>query len=120
MTNYRRGYTGEKYVERKFEEGGFAVIRSAGSHKVDLVAGRGSDKYCIEVKTGKEKAVLDPESYERLKTFSEKFGCTPLLVFRAGRKWRVICGDKIKPGAYGGDDGIPLKEFLKKISLKGA
>jgi len=74
--NYRKGYRVEREVKRKFEEAGFEVLRSAGSHgKGDLyVEGIGS----IQVKARKRYGIYD------------LFEGADVLVIKADRKEPLV------------------------------
>lgn len=72
---YRRGASAERELIKRLEENGFAVVRSAGSKKVDIVAGNGRKYLCIEVKSTKEdRLYLSDEDIERLTSFAGRFG----------------------------------------------
>ncbi len=80
---YRRGASAERELIKMLEKAGFAVVRSAGSHRVDLVAGNGRDYLCIEVKsTRSERLYLPKEDVERLVSFAERFGGRPILAVK--------------------------------------
>jgi hypothetical protein len=85
--NYRKGYRVEREVKHKFEEAGFKVIRSAGSHGAgDLyVEGLGS----VQVKARKRHGIYD------------LFEGADLLVIKADRKEPLVV--------------IPLKRFLNLL-----
>jgi len=72
---YRKGASAERELIKMLEKEGFAVIRSAGSKKVDLVAGNGRLYLCIEVKSTKgENLYVSREDVDKLTEFAEKFG----------------------------------------------
>ncbi|AHF80156.1 Holliday junction resolvase Hjc [Thermococcus paralvinellae] len=72
---YRKGASAERELIKMLEKEGFAVIRSAGSKKVDIVAGNGKIYLCIEVKSTKgEKLYINEEDIDKLVNFAEKFG----------------------------------------------
>jgi len=83
--NYRKGYRVEREVKRKFEEAGFRVIRSAGSHGAgDLfVEGLGS----IQVKARKNFGLYN------------LFEGADLLVIKADRKEPLVV--------------VPIEKFLE-------
>ncbi|HIQ39131.1 MAG TPA: hypothetical protein EYH53_03895 [Methanothermococcus okinawensis] len=65
------------------ENEGFAVIRSAGSHGVDLIAGKRGDIYAFECKsTSKESFYISRENILKLVVFSETFGAKPYLAVK--------------------------------------
>jgi len=88
--NYRKGYRVEREVKRKFEEAGFRVIRSAGSHGAgDLfVEGLGS----IQVKARKNFGLYN------------LFEGADLLVIKADKKEPLVV--------------IPLNRFLELLRRK--
>ena len=80
---YRRGASAERELIKRLEEEGFAVVRSAGSKKVDIVAGNGRKYLCIEVKSTKsEKLYLTEEDMEKLKSFSRRFGGEAIIAVK--------------------------------------
>ena len=107
---YRRGASAERELIRLLERAGFAVLRSAGSHRVDLVAGNGKIYLCIEVKSIRSERVYIPsEDIEKLVSFAERFGGKPVLAVKfvnvgwhfyfphelrkSGKNYRVDAGD---------------------------
>ncbi|AFK22828.1 Holliday junction resolvase [Pyrococcus sp. ST04] len=96
------------------EKHGFAVVRSAGSKKVDLVAGNGKKFLCIEVKsTKKDKIYIKKEDIERLVSFSRKFGGIPVLAVKfIGNGWKFMNVEKIETIRFSINDGDPLEVFL--------
>ncbi|WP_297506734.1 Holliday junction resolvase Hjc [Thermococcus sp.] len=96
---YRRGANAERELARMLESAGFAVVRSAGSHRVDLIAGNGKLYLCIEVKsTGEERLYIPKEDVEKLISFSERFGGRPLLAVKfRGRGWRFFHPKALSP-----------------------
>ena len=80
---YRRGAKFEWELKRMLEREGFAVVRSAGSHGVDLIAGRRGEIYAFECKsTSKERIYISRESILKLLLFSETFGARPYLALK--------------------------------------
>jgi Holliday junction resolvase len=107
---YRRGASAERELVRILERAGFAVLRSAGSHRVDLVAGDGRNYLCIEVKSTRSKRLyLASEDVEKLVSFAERFGGRAVLAVKfinvgwrfylpgelrkSGKNYRVEVGD---------------------------
>ncbi|NPA47494.1 MAG: Holliday junction resolvase [Thermococci archaeon] len=88
--SYGRGASAERELIKMLERAGFAVVRSAGSKKVDVVAGNGDICLCIEVKSTKgDKLYFRLEDMDKLLDFSERFGCTPVIAVKfVGRGWR--------------------------------
>jgi len=87
---YSRGASAERELIKMLENAGFAVVRSAGSKRVDVVAGNGRLHLCIEVKSTKgRKLYFRIEDMDKLLDFSEKFGCTPVIAVKfVGTGWR--------------------------------
>ncbi|WP_324735892.1 Holliday junction resolvase Hjc [Thermococcus sp. SY098] len=80
---YRKGASAERELIKMLEKGGFAVIRSAGSKKVDIVAGNGKLYLCIEVKsTKREKLYVNGEDVDKLTNFAEKFGGKAIIAVK--------------------------------------
>jgi len=78
---YRRGASAERELIKRLEKEGFAVVRSAGSKKVDIIAGNGRKYLCIEVKSTKgEKLYLSGEDIEKLTSFAYRFACFLLYI----------------------------------------
>ena len=83
---YRRGAKFEWELKRMLEREGFAVVRSAGSHGVDLIAGRRGEIYAFECKsTSKERIYISRECILKLLLFSETFGARPYLALKIKR-----------------------------------
>lgn len=82
-SKYRKGTKFEWELKRMLENEGFAVIRSAGSHGVDLIAGKRGDIYAFECKsTSKESFYISRENILKLVVFSETFGAKPYLAVK--------------------------------------
>ncbi|WP_457752947.1 Holliday junction resolvase Hjc [Thermococcus sp.] len=80
---YRKGASAERELIKMLEKEGFAVIRSAGSKKVDIVAGNGKLYLCIEVKsTKREKLYVNGEEVNKLVSFAEKFGGKAIIAVK--------------------------------------
>ncbi|ADT83664.1 Holliday junction resolvase Hjc [Thermococcus barophilus] len=80
---YRKGASAERELIKMLEKEGFAVIRSAGSKKVDIVAGNGKLYFCIEVKSTKgEKLYVNAEDVDKLMNFAEKFGGKAIIAVK--------------------------------------
>ena len=119
---YRRGASAERELIHELEARGFAVVRSAGSKKVDVVAGNGKLYLCIEVKSTRgRKLYLKAEDLEKLLSFSARFGCVPVVAVKfVGYGWRFFMGERIKERAGGGktypigraDPGVSLETII--------
>lgn len=97
---YRKGYVSERELKIFLEKQGWTVIRSGGSKKPDLIAGKEGKILVIECKATKSKAYVDPEEIEALKITASQFNGTPLLAVRCssnrGDKWKLIPIDDLK------------------------
>ncbi|EEB74639.1 Holliday junction resolvase Hjc [Thermococcus sp. AM4] len=120
---YRRGASAERELIHKLEELGFAVVRSAGSKKVDVIAGNGKLYLCIEVKSTKGRRIyLSGEDLEKLLSFSQRFGGKPYIAVKfIGREWRFFRAEDISGKRTGknyridyGDAGMSLEEVVGK------
>lgn len=80
---YKKGSNFERELKKMFENKGFAVIRSAGSHGVDLVVGKRGIIYAFECKiTSKEKFYISKDDVNKLIDFSETFGACPYIALK--------------------------------------
>ncbi|MBO8174663.1 MAG: Holliday junction resolvase [Thermococcus sp.] len=80
---YRKGASAERELIKMLEKEGFAVIRSAGSKKVDIIAGNGRLYLCIEVKSTKgEKLYVNGDEVDKLISFAEKFGGKAIIAVK--------------------------------------
>ncbi|WP_297499469.1 Holliday junction resolvase Hjc [Thermococcus sp.] len=118
---YRRGANAERELAKLLERAGFAVVRSAGSHRVDLIAGNGEVYLCIEVKsTGEERLYVPKEDVEKLTSFSERFGGKPLLAIKfKGKGWRLFHPETLTPNGKSyriepSMDFLTLEEIIGK------
>ncbi|MBW9220129.1 hypothetical protein KKP89_01715 [Methanothermococcus sp. SCGC AD-155-N22] len=85
-SKYRKGTKFEWELKRILEREGFAVVRSAGSHGVDLIAGRKGEIYAFECKsTSKENFYISKENILKLLNFSETFGARPYIAIKIKR-----------------------------------
>ncbi|AXI25086.1 hypothetical protein CFE53_02520 [Methanofervidicoccus sp. A16] len=85
-SKYRKGTKFEWELKRILEREGFAVVRSAGSHGVDLIAGRKGEIYAFECKsTSKESFYISKENILKLLIFSETFGARPYIAIKIKR-----------------------------------
>ena len=83
---YRKGIKFEWELKGMLEREGFAVVRSAGSHGVDLIAGRRGEIYAFECKsTSKESLYIPRDSILKLLLFSETFGARPYIAVKIKR-----------------------------------
>ncbi|QEK79712.1 Holliday junction resolvase [Pyrococcus furiosus DSM 3638] len=97
------------------EKHGFAVVRSAGSKKVDLVAGNGKKYLCIEVKvTKKDHLYVGKRDMGRLIEFSRRFGGIPVLAVKfLNVGWRFIeVSPKIEKFVFTPSSGVSLEVLL--------
>jgi Holliday junction resolvase len=116
---YRRGASAERELMKALEERGFAVVRSAGSKKVDIVAGNGRTYLCIEVKsTHSDKIYLTEEDLNKLTEFSRRFGGKAFLAVKfVNREWKFFEPEKLTKSGKSyrityPDGGMTLDEAL--------
>ncbi len=97
---YRRGASAERELIKMLEKAGFAVVRSAGSKKVDIIAGNGRIYLCIEVKsTHEDRLYIRSEDYEKLMSFAERFGASPVIAVKfVNRGWRFFKLEDLEAG----------------------
>jgi len=80
---YRKGSSFERELKKLLEREGFAVVRSAGSKGVDLIAGKKGKILIFECKTSsKSRFYIPKEDVEKLITFSETFGGEAYLAIK--------------------------------------
>ncbi len=92
----RKGIAAERQLVNKFWQNDYAAIRvpasGAGSKnfpKPDIVVGNGQKYYAFEVKTtNQDKLYLRDDEIEELISFSDTFGCEPLVAVRFKKKTR--------------------------------
>jgi len=106
-TNYQRGADFERRCAKELEGKGFAVVRSAGSHKpADLVAMLGGIVVCVQCKSDGR---LGPEEWNDFWDWCERAGAVPVMAEKgprgAGVIWRELTGRK------GGRGRQPMKEW---------
>ncbi|WP_297461676.1 Holliday junction resolvase Hjc [Thermococcus sp.] len=97
---YKRGASAERELIGMLEKAGFAVVRSAGSKKVDIVAGNGKIYLCIEVKsTHDERLYFGRDDYEKLTSFAERFGGKAVIAVKfINRGWRFFYPENLERG----------------------
>ncbi|NJE06406.1 Holliday junction resolvase [Thermococcus sp. M36] len=95
---YRRGASAERELIKMLEDAGFAVVRSAGSKKVDIVAGNGGLYLCIEVKsTHSDRLYFSEGDYEKLVSFARQFGGRPVVAVKFVNKgWRFFFPEQLE------------------------
>ncbi|USG99985.1 Holliday junction resolvase [Thermococcus argininiproducens] len=95
---YRKGASAERELIKMLEKEGFAVVRSAGSKKVDIVAGNGKTYLCIEVKTTRsDKLYLSEEDLMKVKSFSSTFGGRGIIAVKfINNGWYFFDADDLK------------------------
>lgn len=87
---YKKGYRVEREILQIFEENGFQVVRSAGSHSnIDIFISNKKVNLGIQIKARKKHSVYS------------LFENADALVIKGDRKEPIIC--------------IPLKTFLEMI-----
>ncbi|ENN96109.1 resolvase, Holliday junction-type [Methanocaldococcus villosus KIN24-T80] len=85
--SYKKGSSFERKLKELLEKEGFAVIRSAGSKGIDLIAGKNGKILIFECKSSnKNRFYINREDVEKLIKFSEIFGGKPYLAVKMQRK----------------------------------
>ncbi|HIP75439.1 MAG TPA: Holliday junction resolvase [Thermococcus paralvinellae] len=112
---YRKGASAERELIKMLEKEGFAVIRSAGSKKVDLVAGNGRLYLCIEVKSTKgENLYVSREDVDKLMEFAEKFGGKAVIAVKfLNSGWYFLYPNQLT------ESGKNYKVSLKDAKYRG-
>ncbi len=88
---YKKGSNFERELKKMFENKGFAVVRSAGSHGIDLIVGKKGKIYAFECKiTSKEKFYIPKEDVDKLMEFSTTFGANPYIALKINGKTLFI------------------------------
>ncbi len=88
---YLKGSAFERELKQLFEKKGFATVRSAGSHGVDLIVGKKGLIYAFECKyTTKEKMYISKGDVDRLIKFSEIFGAEPYIALKINSEIHFI------------------------------
>lgn len=97
MGKYAKGANAERELQKMLEDEGFSVIRSAGSHIVDLVAGNSEKYLCIEAKTTKkDKIYLKEKDKQKLINFTSDFGGLPYFGVKLTRRgWWFLEPEKL-------------------------
>ncbi len=89
--SYRKGYKFEREVKLFLENEGFYVIRSAGSKKPDIIAGKNGKVLVMECKyTSKSAVYLDKEEVENLKRVAMHFNAEPVILIKKKYKGFII------------------------------
>jgi Holliday junction resolvase len=93
MSNYSRGANFERRVQKYFENAGYFVLRSAGSHSpVDLVTLKGGEISLIQCKTD---GVLSSLERLQLEELAKETECQVFLISRQGTR---MISEEIKEG----------------------
>jgi len=118
---YRTGASAERELIKMLEKAGFAVVRSAGSKKVDIVAGNGRIYLCIEVKsTHEERLYFSEEDYEKLTSFAERFGGKAVIAVKfINRGWRFFYPENLEKGGKNYKLEVQTKEYLTFDEVTG-
>ncbi|NJE60806.1 Holliday junction resolvase Hjc [Thermococcus sp. 21S7] len=111
---YRRGASAERELIKMLEKAGFAVVRSAGSKKIDIVAGNGRLYLCIEVKSTRgERLYFSSEDYEKLVSFAGKFGAEPLIAVKfVNNGWRFFRPENLKKSGKNYKVSLQTRNYL--------
>ncbi len=85
--SYRKGYKFEWEVRKFLEERGYYVIRSAGSKKPDIIAGKGYEVLVIECKyTSKNKLYISKDEVKNLLFVADMFNAKPFFLVKKKNK----------------------------------
>lgn len=111
---YRTGASAERELIKMLENAGFAVVRSAGSKKVDIIAGNGKVFLCIEVKsTHDERLYFSEEDYEKLVSFSKRFGGKAVIAVKfINRGWRFFYPESLQKRGKNYKLDVQTKDYL--------
>jgi len=95
---YKKGYAFERELKLKLEEDGWHVIRSGGSKKPDLVAGRKGKILIIECKvTKKSRIYLEKDEVRHLETVALAFGAEAIFAVKVdNRGWSLVTLDSLR------------------------
>ncbi len=86
MSSYKKGYKFEREVVEFLKAKGFYVIRSAGSKKPDIIAGKKNKIIVAECKyTSKTLLYIKEEEVKNLKNVAECFNATPVFLIKKKR-----------------------------------
>ena len=93
---YKKGYLSERDLKLKLEADGWRVIRSGGSKKPDLIAGKAGKRMVIECKaTNNSTVYISEDEIVNLKEVATAFGAVPIIaVKQKNKKWNFVDADK--------------------------
>ena len=82
--SYIKGRNFEYRVKKYYENKGYYVIRSAGSHGIfDLIAISNTKVLGIQCRVNKK---IKKDEIEKMAEFETKYGITPVIAYRNGKK----------------------------------
>ena len=85
--SYRKGYKFEREVKKFLEDVGYCVIRSAGSKKPDMIAGKKGNVLVIECKyVSKNVVYLSKKEVDNLRHVAKQFNAEPAILVKRRRK----------------------------------
>lgn len=90
--SYKKGYLFERDLKLKLEKDGWSVIRSGGSKKPDIVAGKDGKIMIIECKVSKSNSVyISKEEVGNLEKVADNFGAECIFAIKIINKgWNLI------------------------------
>jgi Holliday junction resolvase len=92
--NYERGVKLEYRVKKFYEDLGYFVVRSAGSHSIaDLVVIGYGKVYLVQCKAMPVNKIKRSEVLELIKT-CEKYGAIPVLVYKKNHENEIVGGEE--------------------------
>jgi Holliday junction resolvase len=106
------GITAERSLVNLFWQHNFAALRVPASGaggksfpKPDLIAGKPGKYYAFEVKTSNSEIIyLSDDEIQQLVSFSERFGCIPLIAVKfkkKSREWKFFKVPSLKKTSGG-------------------
>lgn len=88
---YRKGYDFERALRLKLESDGWRVVRSGGSRKPDLVAGKDGKVLIIECKVvSGDRVYIEKGEVENISEVAHAFGGEAVFAIKRKRKGIVI------------------------------
>lgn len=91
MTRYRSGYSAERDLRQILEAKGWRVIRSGGSKKPDLIAGKGGEVLVLECKATNDLEVyIEKEEATSLVQAAAAFAARPALAVKFKKRGWVF------------------------------
>ncbi|MBW6451203.1 MAG: hypothetical protein K0B02_00550 [DPANN group archaeon] len=95
---YKKGYAFERLLKLELEADGWKVIRSGGSKKPDMIAGKNGKIIIIECKSSKNsKVYIDKDEFDNIQVVAKAFNAECIFAIRQDRKkWVMVSLDQLK------------------------